>query len=113
MSKLTILKGGVELANESGGVNFVTDWHKIDIPSGLGKNLTLSIHFPNTLNQVENMVMQVSNQDGTPTSFVELLTVGTDEGIAEEVEWKQFRMSYEIFGAVPTGNITSINAELL
>lgn len=113
MSKITIFKGGVELANVSGGVNFVTDWHEIPVPSGLGKKLTLSIHFPNTLNQVENMVMQVSNQPGTPTDFAELISVATDGGIAEVVEWKQFRLSYEIFGSVPTGDIISINAELL
>ena len=112
MSKLTILKGGNELSDENGAVEFSTDWQKIDQPHGLGKILTLSAHFPNTLTGggSQEMALEFSNDGVNPQEKIE---VDIDDGIEENVTFKYFRFDYRHTGAPPTGVISSIPTELI
>lgn len=112
MSVVKVFKGGVELSNESGGANFVTDWHKSLDPTARGKKLTLTAQFLNDLNQVETMVLEVSNDPDTVKVPLEKISVGTDEGVEEEINWRFWRFSYEIQGATPTGVIEKIEVEV-
>ena len=98
MSKLAILKGGVELANESGASEFNTDWQKTP-EIGAGKRpLILTANFPNTLSLQKDMILEVSNSgvDATAGQELDKITAGTEDGIEEEMTWKFFRVRYVI-----------------
>lgn len=114
MSKLKILKGGVELANESGAVAFNTDWQLFPNVTSGKRPLVLTANFPNTLNSQKDMTLEVSNSgvDAAAGQEIDKITSGTEDGIEEEMSWKYFRFRYTILGGAPTGNITSINAEI-
>jgi len=112
MSKKIILKGGTEIANESGAADFNTDWHEItEVISGV--KLTLTAHFPNDLSEAGNIILEVSNTgvDAAAGQEIDKITVTTVDGIEEEMNWKYFKFRYEKSGS-PTGDIISINAEI-
>ena len=112
MVKKTILKGDSELANESGAADFNTDWHEITERIS-GRKLTLTAHFPNDLSEAGNIILEVSNtgEDAASGQEIDKITVTTDDGIEEEMNWKYFKFRYEKSGS-PTGDIISIKAEL-
>ena len=114
MSKLKILKGGVELANESGANEFNTDWQLFPNVESGKRPLTLTANFPNTLSAQKDMTLEVSNSglDAEAGQEIDKITAGTEDGIEEVMAWKYFRFRYTIQGGAPTGNITSINAEI-
>lgn len=110
MVKKIILKGGNEIADESGAADFNTDWHEITERIS-GRKLTLTAHFPNDLSVVGNIILEVSNtgEDAADGQEIDKVTVTTEEGIEEEMNWKFFRFRYKKSGT-PTGGIISINA---
>lgn len=112
MSKKIILKGGNEIANESGAVDFNTDWQEITEKIS-GTKLTLTAHFPNDLSADGNMILEVSNTGIDAASGQELdkVTVSTADCIEEEMNWRFFRFRY-VKSGTPTGDIISINAGL-
>lgn len=112
MSKLTIEISGAELVDQSGTAIFSTDWQKVEQPSGLGKKLTITAHFPNTLTggATQQMALEVSNDGVTP---IEMIEVDIDDGIQEELNWGWIRFDYRLTGAPPIGNVSSIKVELL
>ena len=112
MIKKTIFKDAVELANESGAADFNTDWQEIKERIG-SRKLTLTAHFPNDLSVVGNVILEVSNtgEDATAGQEVDKITVTTVDGIEEEMNWRYSRFRYKKSGS-PTGNITSINADI-
>lgn len=112
MSKLTIEISGVELVDQSGAAIFSTDWQEIDQPGGIGKGLTITAHFPNTLTGggTQQMALEVSNDGVNPQEKIE---VDIDDGIESELNWRYIRFDYRLTGAAPTGNVSSIKAELL
>lgn len=111
MSLVRILKGGVELSDESGVVPFSTDWQEIRQPAGLGKGLTLSAQFPNTLTGggMQQMALEVSN-DGVNSQ--EKIEVDIDDSISENVTFKFFRFDFRHTGGAPTGVVSSILTEV-
>lgn len=112
MVKKIILKGGNEIADESGAADFNTDWHEITERIS-GRKLTLTAHFPNDLTEDGNITLEVSNtgQDAAAGQEIDKITVTTVDGIEEEMNWKFFRFRYKKSGSA-TGDIISINAEL-
>ena len=112
MSLVRILKGGVELSNESGVVPFSTDWQEIRQPAGLGKALTLSAQFPNTLTGggIQNMALEVSNDGVNPQ---DKKVVEINDSISEDVTFKFFRFDFRHVGGAPTGVVSSILTELI
>ncbi len=112
MSKKIILKGDIELANESGAADFNTDWLQVT-ENIAGVKLTLTAHFPNDLSAAGNIILEVSNTgvDAAAGQEVDKITVTTVDGIEEEMNWRFFRFRYEKTGT-PTGDIISINAEI-
>lgn len=112
MSRITIEISGTELVDQNGAVIFTTDSQIMNQPSGLGKALTLTAHFPNTLTGggIQTIALQVSNNG---VDFIDKIVVGLDDGLEEVLNWRYIRFDYRLTGGAPTGNITRIKTELV